>query len=264
MDTVLQARLPFAPWTDPRVWRLPGTQPADPDDWVRIDEAYAGQMRLRDGLIAGRRDDVLALCPEARAPARELLEVCIARARTLADFQVTSGVIRRPDGQRLPADREDPLVTVGRIFQEDFCILQKPPGGKEHVLTGAVLCFPAGWSLAEKIGRPLMRIHAPVPGYGDVGPRVQRMFDGLKPGRPVWRANAHLYDEPSLFFPRREADPRAPKVEGRFIRSEHQVLFRLPDTKAVVFSIHTYVVARSSLPDGAEAALALRQLTSGQ
>ncbi len=264
MDVVLQKSLPFAPWTDPRAWRLPGTQAAEPDDWVRIDDAFAGQMRLRDQLIAGRRNEVLALLPAARAPAAELLDLGLARAAGCEGYRINSNSVERPDKVRVPVDRDDPLASIGRLFQEDFCILQKPDGGAEHLLTGAILCFPAGWTLAEKIGCPLGRIHAPVARYGDVARRVQRMFDGLKPGLPVWRANAHFYDDPKLYAPRVEADAREAMVKGRFVRSEHQVLFRLPITDAIVFTIHTYVVARASLTAEAEAALAAEPLLSGQ
>lgn len=264
MEPVLQKSLPFAPWADARAWRLPGTRAAEADDWVRIDEAYAGQMAVRDRLLTDQRGDVLALMPEAREAADELLRLAITRAQGIDGFRVAPSTVVRPDGVRVSIDHGDPLGTLGHLFQEDFCLLQKPPGSAEHQLMGAVLCFPAGWTLTEKIGQPLGRIHRPVPPYGDVAGRVQRMLDGLKPGRPIWRANAHFYDEPGLYAPRAEADPRQMEVEGRYVRSEYQVLFRLPESRAIVFSIHTYVVSRDALAPEAEAALAKRPLTSGQ
>jgi hypothetical protein len=41
-------------------------------------------------------------------------------------------------------------------------------------LTAAILCFPASWTLAEKLGRPLGAIHGPVAGYdpGMAAPRA--------------------------------------------------------------------------------------------
>jgi hypothetical protein len=52
--------------------------------------------------------------------------------------------------------------------------------GDEHVLTAAVLCFPASWHLADKIGRPLTTIHVPVKVYDEtLARRVQRLFDGV-------------------------------------------------------------------------------------
>ena len=74
--------------------------------------------------------------------------------------------------------------------------------------------------------------------------RVQRLFDALRPGQVLWRANAHLYGDPTLFSPRTEADPR-PYVDlsaARFVRSERQTLRRLPESGAVLFGIHTLMV----------------------
>lgn len=136
-------------------------------------------------------------------------------------------------------------------MQEDFCLLSK--SGDEHVLDAAVLCFPASWRLAEKIGRPLSAVHDPVAEYdAGLARRVQRLFDGVQAGRPLWRFNVLYYDDPALFQPRSAQMPR-PLSHARtapFIRSERQCILRLPRTRAVVFSIHTYVIATGSEQGG--------------
>ena len=164
---------------------------------------------------------------------------------------------RRPDGAVVPLDRAAPLLTLGRLVQEDLCILEAEGGA--HVLTGAILCFPASWTLAEKIGRPLLAIHAPVAAYdAEIARRVQRMFDAIRPDRPLWRGNSLLYDDATLHQPRREGEHRPAPVARTYVRSERQCFVRLPETRAVVFSIHTYVLRRSDLsPDAAAAILAL-------
>jgi hypothetical protein len=87
--------------------------------------------------------------------------------------------------------------------------------------------------------------------------RVQRLLDAVRPGQPLWRANALDYVDPALFQPRSEADKRPPDRGARgYIRSERQCLVRLPRTQAVVFSIHTYVVRRETLTPEEEAAFA--------
>ena len=78
-------------------------------------------------------------------------------------FHRSDAGITCPDGHVQPLDFDDPLRTLGQIVQEDICLLQKR--GDEHVLTGAVLCFPASWRLADKAGRPLIGIHDTVPEY---------------------------------------------------------------------------------------------------
>ena len=49
---ILQSRLPFAPWMDPRTARLPGILPVEGADWLRVDDAFALQMAERDARIA--------------------------------------------------------------------------------------------------------------------------------------------------------------------------------------------------------------------
>ncbi|NBB96875.1 MAG: DUF3445 domain-containing protein [Alphaproteobacteria bacterium] len=244
---ILNARLPFAPWVDPTRRRLPGVMPLDRADWLLISDAYAAQMAERTRLLDACAGDVLACLPQARAAAVELLDTVL---RDLPDlgFDVTPTHVTRPDGYRVALDRARPLRSLGLLVQEDFCILQKPDRAAEHVLTGAVLCFPSSWTLADKLGKPLLRIHAPVASYdAKMGARVQRMFDAIRSEQPLWRANLLRYTNPSLFQPRPEFAPKDKRNDGDFIRSERQCLLRLPGTGAVVFSIHTAQVRREAL-----------------
>lgn len=255
---ILQARLPYAPWVDPRQRRLPGTRPLDPAEWLLVDDAHAAQMAERDRLVAEAPEAVHALMPEALPAAQELLARVLADLSHLPGYTVAPEAVHRPDGVRVALDPARPLLTLARLVQEDFCLLQ--PRGPEHLLTGAILCFPASWTLAEKIGRPLTAIHAPVREYdAGLAARVQRLFDAIRPPQPLWRVNVLAYADPTLFAPRAEADPRpAPAGRGAYVRSERQCLLRLPETGAVVFSIHTAVVRRDALtPDEAAAFAAL-------
>lgn len=242
MTVIAQTSIPYDPFT-PRP--LPGIAPLDMSDWLQVDDAHAGQMALRDRLLATRCDAVLAMDDGARPAAGELLELVLALAYPGAGERVT-----RPDGADRAIDRGDPMATLGRLVQEDLCILEKR--GDEHVLTAAVLCFPASWSLEEKFQHPLTAIHDPVPDYhSGIAARVQRLFDGVQPDRPLWRFNALWYDEPDLHQPRRAADrrDRSQPATAPWLRSERQCILRLPETRAVVFSIHTYLLARANLPD---------------
>lgn len=254
---ILQSRLPFAPWADPRTRRLPGIQPVPAGHWLQVDDAFAAQMAERERLLDHHFSDVHALLPEAEVAAAELLERVLEELAHMPGYTVEPDRVCRPDGGRVALDRAAPLATLGRLVQEDFCILQ-PGAAGEHVMTAAVLCFPASWSLEEKLGRPLSGIHRPVAGYDPaMAARVQRLFDAIRPEQPLWRANALAYDDPALFQPRREAERRArPAGNAPYIRSERQSLLRLPQSGAVVFSIHTFVVLHSALAPEQAAALA--------
>ncbi len=255
MAPVLQTSLPALPWMDPRLSRLPGILPLDPAQWLIVDEAYAGQMAFRDRLIAERANEVHALTSAALPAASELYDRVLADLPRLG-FELSKRTATRPDGATVPLNPDEPLMTLGRLVQEDLCLMEAGADG-EHVLTGAILCFPASWTLSEKLGRPLVRIHVPVPSYDtNLATRVQRLFDAIRPERPLWRMNYHPYQVPDLFHPRRESDPRpAPSDQAPFLRCERQCLLRLPRTGAVVFSIHTYMVAMDSLPAEARARL---------
>lgn len=250
MTPILHRTIPHEPWRAPR--RLPGIAPLDPAAWILIDEAYGAQMAERDRLVATIPDAVHALGAAAFPAAAELLERVLSEIARLPGFAVGADEVRRPDGARVAIDRARPLLTLGRIVPQDFCLLERPDGATEHLLTGAILCFPARWRLAEKLGRPLIAIHEPVREYDAVlAPRVQRLFDGIRPEAPLWRANALLYANPALFQPERAA-PGTPEAAAppRYFRTERQCLVRLPQSGAVVFSIQTYVMALADLPPG--------------
>jgi dimethylamine monooxygenase subunit A len=238
---ILQDRLPFLPWMDPRSRRLPGILPVEGRDWLRVDTAYALQMALRDRLIAGQADLVHALLPEARPAADELYAATLDWLRQAQGFAVGAQSAHRPDGVEVPLDPAQPLLTLGRLVQEDLCLMQSDGG--EYRLTGAILCFPASWSLAQKLGRPMTAIHDPVDVYdADMGRRVNRLFDAIRPEQPLWRMNYLTYDDFVLHQPRLEGEKRVQPTDHVYIRSERQCLLRLPATRAVVFTIHTYVV----------------------
>lgn len=253
--TPLHARLPAAPWAQPHTRRMPGTQPLDPGDWLRVDEAYGPQMALRDDLIAARADEVHALLPQARDAADELYAAVLPRLPALG-FAIEGDTAQRPDGVAVPLDPARPLLTLGRLLQNDFCLLQ-PDAAGDYALTGAILCFPAGWRLDEKLGRPMGRIHQPVAKYTeDVARRVQRLMAAIRPEAPLWRMNAHHSRAP-LFNPLSESVPKdMAEVAMPWVRCERQCLLRLPHSGAIVFSIHTYVVRVEDLTAEQAAALA--------
>jgi hypothetical protein len=141
-----------------------------------------------------------------------------------------------------------PLEWLGRQVQEDLLLMD---GTREGLpLVAGCLCFPSMWCLDEKLGRPVLDIHAPVPGFGaKLGASTVRLMQGLKPGRPVTRVNwaftvtDRLDLEPASFpewchlFEGITAENAG---ERCFLRLERQTLSLLPRTGAILFTIHTY------------------------
>ena len=241
LQAICQNTLPFAPWTRAHTRKLPGVEPVALEDWLQIDEAYAAQMRRRDELIAEHTDLVHQIMPHAVPAAQELLDQVLALT---PEIKVEDGVATRPNGVQVNLDRKKPMLTLGRLVQEDFLIHELQ--GDAHVLVAAILCFPASWTLAEKFGKSIKDIHAPVDEFdARIETAVERMFTTIRPEQPMKRHNALRYSDPELFHPKRGSDTN--RERGRFIRSERQTLVRLPKTRSVVFSVHTYQVREENL-----------------
>ena len=236
---ILQKQIPY----DTTYINLPGTRPISPDEWIICDDAFSQQMALRDKLIETKKDKVLAISDEAQEAAVELLEMTLDFCVSKLGYKKNVNKIVRPDKVSVEIDLNEPLTVLGRLVQNDFCILQKKDN--EHVLTAAALCFPASWTLEEKFLKPLIDIHVPVKAYDDnIAKRVQRLFDGLQINRPVWRFNALYYEDPNLFQPRSVNQPRRKPVPNKvkYFRSERQTIIKLPESGAIIFGIHTFVV----------------------
>ncbi len=249
---ILQDYLRFAPWMDEKSRRLPGVMPMEAGNWLQHDEARMGQLAEKARLLAQCPEKVHALSENAMPAAIELLDYVLEELRETEGFKIEKGRASLPDGTLVVLDRDHPLITLSQLVQEDFVIMEKPEGSEEHILTGALLCFPASWTLAQKFMKPLIAIHVPVDRYDpDVAKRVQRMFDAIRPERPLWRANALFYEDPALFQPRPENAPRVkPKLAiAPYVRSERQSLLRLPKTNAVIFSIHTTLIGRENMTE---------------
>ena len=236
---ILQKQIPY----DTTYPNLPGTRPISPDEWIICDDAFSQQMALRDKLIETKKDKVLAISDEAEEAAVELLKMTLDFCVSKLGYKKNVNKVIRPDKVSVEIDLNEPMTFLGRLVQNDFCILQKKDN--EHVLTAAALCFPASWSLEEKFLKPLIDIHIPVKAYDDnIAKRVQRLFDGLQINRPVWRFNALYYEDPNLFQPRSVNQPRRKPEPNKvkYFRSERQTIIKLPESGAIIFGIHTFVV----------------------
>ncbi|MFP4269183.1 MAG: heme-dependent oxidative N-demethylase family protein [Alphaproteobacteria bacterium] len=220
-----------------------------PSEWLWVSEHHADELAHKRRLLAAGADIARRL-PEG--------EAAIAETAALVDAYLAT---HHPD-LGLPAEA-DPLLRVGLSVQEDFCWLQASPEG--YRLVAAFVAFPARWRLADKIGRPLGAIHAPVPGFAErlLAP-TERIFESLAVDRPVQRANWSLVDDPDLHQPaakdrwrRVELDPEDAGARLH-LRVERQTLRRLPTTGAVLFTIHTLMAPLAEIAAAPTAAAALR------
>ncbi|MEO1093030.1 MAG: DUF3445 domain-containing protein [Pseudomonadota bacterium] len=214
-----------------------------PEDWLLVTEQRANELAEKRRLLAVGAE-VLAELTEAEGAASELLatiEAYLARHHPELEIAIDDGRA---------------LVRAGLSVQEDLCLLLPGPAG--HRLVAAFVAFPARWRLADKIGRPLATIHAPVPGFAErLGQPTERLFAGLKDGTAVWRANWSLVDDPSLHQPQPSTAAAAVVPEALHLRVERQCLSRLPLSGAVAFTIHTFVRPLTEVVADPRLALAL-------
>ncbi|KAL1838805.1 hypothetical protein VTJ49DRAFT_2198 [Mycothermus thermophilus] len=80
---------------------------------------------------------------------------------------------------------------------------------QQHRAVAFVCCHPAGFDPSEKLGKRLVDIHAPVPGYEKIQASMERFFGRLEVGRPVRRVNWGIQTHPNLYAPASHAPPQA-------------------------------------------------------
>ncbi|EFJ48104.1 hypothetical protein VOLCADRAFT_91339 [Volvox carteri f. nagariensis] len=173
------------------------------DPWLDVDEddnLLVDQLKQRAAHIRDRRDAVIQLSgePRAREASWELLHQLMDElpARYPSRFALEGPVIRNlltgnsgtGESFDTAAPGVEPLEVIGRITQEDYCLLAPPdsdpggggggggdggaPGSSSYRLVGGVVCFPAHWSVLEKLGMELPDIHDPVPRWRRMHPIV--------------------------------------------------------------------------------------------
>ncbi|MDA3039182.1 MAG: DUF3445 domain-containing protein, partial [Actinomycetota bacterium] len=124
------------------------------------------------------------------------------------------------------------------LVREDLCVHLERDG--HPVLVAGSVCFPTRWTLAEKIGRPLDLVHAPVPGYADeLALKVRQFMTRIRPGPGVWRRNWSIMPTGRLSLPGHHDEylPATNAPDQLYYRTERQTLRRLPTTAAVIFTI---------------------------
>ena len=245
----LEARLPpEALRADDSWWPKPAPDPfrhvigartLPAEEWLRPREYDAALIAWRRALLDAEGEAAFSALPGTEAAGEVLLDLL------------------GHDGEDLGGTGH-PLDTAGRLVAEDLCLVDLTDG--EPRLAGASLAMPNRWLLAEKLGRPMVDIHIPVPGYAhQLSGVVDRFLRGLREERIMTRANWAITDDPRLFQP--AADSRArqagsittPEQAARclHVRVEYQTLRLLPSParNAVLFTIRTAHEPLSGLID---------------
>jgi dimethylamine monooxygenase subunit A len=218
-----------------------GLEPLDPARWIEPDEHLVRDLADKDRLLGGKREVVFAAEAWTEDAQREVWDLLAEHLPR----QFPGLYVGEADGIRiLPADHlvrvgdDAAIVSASRLVQEDLLLMRRHDTG--YRLVAASLCFPSSWSLQEKFGGNLDRLHDNVPGYTDqLRVRMARIFDNLKAELPVTRLNWSIMPDGDLHHPQSKSRPRdwfRDRLDA-FIRVERQTLRRLPASGDILFTI---------------------------
>lgn len=224
-----------------------GLRPLDTREWIEDGPDFDAQLHEKRRLL-DERSDVVAALPDSRDAQREVLSLLGEHLpqrfpERYRREQIHHGAHLRIEATgesiALRGDDPTPIAAAARLVPEDLCLMRASPEG--YRLVAAALCFPTRWRLADKLGQPMLAIHAPVPGYAAaVSAASDGVMAALDATRPVWRANWSLLDSPALYQPQRlpQPVPSGDDLGKRlWLRSERQTLRRLPGCGEVLFTI---------------------------
>jgi hypothetical protein len=146
----------------------------------------------------------------------------------------------------------------------------------EQMITAASNAYSSSGRLVASVGKNVAWAHEPVPQLtSKLGPRIDRMISSIHTDTPCERFNWQLTPLSTKFFPHDAHDANADAMrqicdalrrnperaeELLWIRVERQTLSRLPETRAVAFTLHTYSDPLASLRGDAESLRAILAL----
>lgn len=236
-----------------------GLKPLDPAEWIDADDRLAADLADKERLAAARWDEVFAAETGTEAAQAEVLALLVEHLpQRFPDFYARDGGDMVVAGRRVPLVGTPALWTAARLVQEDLVLMRRGETGWR--LAAASLSFPSSWRLADKFGRPIHEIHAPVPGFGGAtrnAELIARMFDNMRARTSVLRWNWSVYGDAQLFHPHdspaRRFGPGA-RADTVFLRVERQTLRRLPVSGDIVFTIRVIVDPLEALERRSDAA----------
>jgi dimethylamine monooxygenase subunit A len=237
-----------------------GLRPFDPRRWILPDANYAQTMCEKRERLAAHTQIYYRTLASSLPAQRELCERVIAHLVTdYPEHFVRSGSVIESLATGIQCDLRDhslePLLQLSNIIEEDFMLIEEIDGAAR--ITAAANAYSSSGRLVASVGRNIEWAHEPVPNLTDkLGPRINRVIGSVHAATPCERFNWQLTPMSTVFFPHDNPHAanaaamqgicatlrRNPELAGEllWIRVERQTLSRLPDSRAVAFSLHTY------------------------
>ncbi|OJZ89875.1 hypothetical protein ASPFODRAFT_79240 [Aspergillus luchuensis CBS 106.47] len=239
----------------------------DVENWLTVDKNYMDEHEVRSQLLETEKSKVLQCLPES-------YDACLEALEEVVEFlcQRFSNVFQQKKcGDETTVHNKmtgetfcfggknkdvDPLEIAVRLTMEDLSILMKNEED-EYYLAASASLFPVGWTVQDRIGWTISKLHNPVPlWHQQVANSVSKFLARLTPASPMERSNYFvevkrpdedlfeiLYRPTSLS----EENPD-PTPQDIVIRRERQTFRRLPRTGALVFGVKTILTTLDELP----------------
>lgn len=281
------------PFKDKEYKLTMGIKSLDPQEWLLLDPSYKKQVAEKIKILTNTHEAypaeknltglTLFVTKEAIPAIHEFYDIVMRYMSTKYPMHfvkrgsqlhnlITDETV--PYSASSSVNAETHLLNLAKIIQEDFIILQKDPtrehekDGTEYYFKGGVFAFAAGFDPSTRFDTPLSFVHHPIPGYEEkLKLSMNRFFTRIEPSQFVTRSNFSVQTHPLYYvddsnkghnLPEDHEQQPIPIEDLDFerevhYRSERQVLTKLPESKAVVFTIRTYLEPLSVLKnDGPE------------
>lgn len=220
-----------------------GLRPLDLSRWLEVNDHRDAYLAEKRRLYEQMPDKVFVAEDGTKDAQQEVLDLVVRYFDEHFPGLIEIG------GEDTAGSSPHPLYRASLMVEEDLILMRRDENGWR--LVAGSLCFPSSWSLTEKFGKPLHRIHDPVPGFG-TGTRsagiIDRMFDSLQ-GQAVERYNWSIQANDALYHPlsnmqrihratsRPSKFPDGDVDAHAFLRVERQTLRKLPVSRDVLFTI---------------------------
>ncbi|KAF5117807.1 hypothetical protein DV495_003453 [Geotrichum candidum] len=255
---------PYRPFNRGPYHMTMGIKTLDHSEWLLLENTYKDITDKRKKITQNELDHTVLTRPEAKESVFETYDLCLNYmmrrypqyfAVDEKDSSLIHNKIRNEKIHRDPSaypDTETLIRTLAHTIEEDFLILIFDDKTEQYYLKSGSFAFPSGFDPAQKIDLSLKDIHGPVPLYKKtIEKAMDKFFRRLKIGEWVYRLNWGVQSHDELYAPdlnhASEEEVLVPlnaddvDFSDVFLRCEKQCLLRLPKTKALLFTIRTYV-----------------------
>lgn len=236
-------------------------------DWMKIDSIYLKAMENHKRIMKEHPDTTCMVSgtPKTNIAVQEMYDLAVdTLTQRYPKYFVPEGnvVLNTITGNKIPRFSEidsnprELLRILAENAEEDIMVLEYDPTVEEYRLQASSGLAGLGFEWREKVGLKLTDIHEPVPQYKEKLQRsMNRYFHRITPGPFTQRITYgvmlgdvdDLYSSGNFSFDGEIDVEKLDFENSAFVRLERQVLFRLPVTGFLGFSIRTYMYSLAEL-----------------